>query len=62
MAVFGFDGGDGDKTKAWDSCVWRLGNYYVDDMNIFHPQTEIHPNAEFPMGQIAPKINIATTL
>lgn len=52
--VFGFDGGDGDKTKAWDSCVWRLGNFYYDDSGVYHPQTEIYPNAAFPAGQIAP--------
>ncbi|MDD2622245.1 MAG: PKD domain-containing protein [Bacteroidales bacterium] len=52
--VFGFDGGDGQKTKAWDSCVWRLGNFYTDSYGVYHPQTLILPNAAFPQGQIAP--------
>ena len=52
--VFGFDGGDGQKTKAWDSCVWRLGNFYFDQAHVFHPQTVILPDAGHPKGHIAP--------
>ena len=52
--IFGFDGGDGDKTKAWDSCVWRLGNFYTDSYGVYHPQTEIYPDSANPHGQIAP--------
>ena len=51
---FGFDGGDGTKSKAWDSCVWRLGNYYRDEKGIFHPQTLILPDATHPNGHISP--------
>jgi PKD repeat protein len=51
--TFGFDGGDGQKTKAWDSCVWRLGNFYYDMSNVFHPQMEIHPDADHPQGHIS---------
>ncbi len=52
---FDFDGGNGQNTRAWDSCVWRLGNDYHDTNGIYHPQTLILPTNSNPRGEIHPQ-------